>query len=548
MTRSTIRRAGLPVLGSASATPAAVEAPADAPRVALVTLGCDKNTVDSERLLARLAHGGARVTADAADADVIVINTCGFIDVAKEESVDAILDAVRLKQEGRVRAVVAMGCMVQRYKSDLETELPEVDLFLGLTEAERLVPELRARGLLRDTLQVPTMEQPLRLLSTSTRHTSHLKISEGCDHTCAFCAIPLMRGKHRSAPIDQLVREAQQLEAAGVVELNLISQDTTWYGRDILRGADPSGTEWFIGRTFAGMAGVEAGARITTMEDVIAGATGAPRRSGATFARKESTHAGREPARTRHGLLPELLAALLAGTTIPWLRLFYMYPSGIYPELVEQIAREPRIVPYIDMPIQHGSDSVLKRMRRPERQATIRERVSWLRDAIPDVALRTTVIVGFPGETDEEFEDMLSLLEEIRFDHLGAFAYSEEEDTPAAGMADQVEPAEKRERLERLLEVQRMIAQERNERWLGRDVDVLIDSITGRDMDDPAAPSGERGAIGRTACQALEIDGVVHVDGARGAKPGDFVKVTITDVLENDLKAVICDDERDADQ
>jgi ribosomal protein S12 methylthiotransferase len=225
-----------------------------------------------------------------------------------------------------------------------------------------------------------------------------------------------------------------------------------------------------------------------------------------------------------------------------------MYPSGIYPALVEQIAREPRIVPYIDMPIQHGSDSVLKRMRRPERQATIRERVSWLRDAIPDVALRTTVIVGFPGETDDEFEDMLSLLEEIRFDHLGAFAYSEEEDTPAARMTDQVEPAEKRERLERLLEVQRMIAQERNERWLGRDVDVLIDSITGRDMDDPAASSGDRGAVGRTACQALEIDGVVHVDAARGAKPGDFVNVTITDVLENDLKAVICDDERDADQ
>jgi ribosomal protein S12 methylthiotransferase len=392
------------------------------------------------------------------------------------------------------------------------------------------------------------MEQPLRLLSTSTRHTSHLKISEGCDHTCAFCAIPLMRGKHRSAPIEQLVREAQQLEAAGVVELNLISQDTTWYGRDILRGADPSGTEWFIGKTFAGMAGLEAGARITTMADVIAGATGTPARGGATFARKESTRAVREPAGARHGLLPELLAALLAGTTIPWLRLFYMYPSGIYPALVEQIAREPRIVPYIDMPIQHGSDSVLKRMRRPERQATIRERVSWLRDAIPDVALRTTVIVGFPGETDEEFEDMLNLLEEIRFDHLGAFAYSEEEDTPAARMTDQVEPAEKRERLERLLEVQRMIAQERNERWLGRDVDVLIDSITGRDMDDPAASSGERGAVGRTACQALEIDGVVHVDAARGAKPGDFVKVTITDVLENDLKAVICDDEHDADQ
>ncbi|MGH7449572.1 MAG: MiaB/RimO family radical SAM methylthiotransferase, partial [Longimicrobiales bacterium] len=424
MTIGTKRRAGLPVLGTPREVPAAaVVLQADAPRVALVTLGCDKNTVDSERLLARLAGAGARVIADAADADVVVINTCGFIDVAKEESVDAILDAVRLKGEGRVRAVVAMGCMVQRYKADLQLELPEVDLFLGLTEAERLVPELRARGLLSDRVQVSTMEQPLRLLSTSTRHTSHLKISEGCDHTCAFCAIPLMRGRHRSVPIELLVREAQQLEARGVVELNLISQDTTWYGRDILRGADASGAEWFVGRTFEGMSGHSLSGH---------GAAAAVQERSARVASART-------ARTRHGLLPELLDALLSGTTIPWLRLFYMYPSGIYPALVEQIAREPRIVPYIDMPIQHGSDSVLKRMRRPERQDTIRERAAWLRNAIPDVALRTTVIVGFPGETDDEFDDMLGLLEEIRFDHLGAFAYSEEDDTPAVRMPDQVD-------------------------------------------------------------------------------------------------------------
>ncbi|HEX2166834.1 MAG TPA: radical SAM protein, partial [Longimicrobiales bacterium] len=423
MARSTLRRAGLPVLGTQRDAPPVVDLPADAPRVGVVTLGCDKNTVDSERLLARLAGAGARVIGEAADADVIVINTCGFIDVAKEESVDAILDAVRLKQEGRVRAVVAMGCMVQRYKAELQDELPEVDLFLGLTEAETLVPELRARGLLRESA-VPTMEQPLRLLSTSTPHTSHLKISEGCDHTCAFCAIPLMRGRHRSTPIDMLVREAQQLEASGVVELNLISQDTTWYGRDILRGAESSGEEWFIGKTFAGMAGVAAGARISDLDRAVpAGKRAATAVGGARTPARGSGEA------RRHGLLPELLDALLTGTSIPWLRLFYMYPSGIYPALVEQLAREPRIVPYIDMPIQHGSDSVLKRMRRPERQATIRERVSWLRASVPDVALRTTVIVGFPGETDEEFEEMLALLEEIRFDHLGAFAYSEEEST-----------------------------------------------------------------------------------------------------------------------
>ncbi|MBR9990816.1 MAG: MiaB/RimO family radical SAM methylthiotransferase [Gemmatimonadetes bacterium] len=549
MAIGTTRRAGLPVLGAPREMPAAAaELSADATRVVLVTLGCDKNTVDSERLLARLAGAGVRVVGDASSADIVVINTCGFIDVAKEESVDAILDAVRLKQDGRIRAVVAMGCMVQRYKTELEAELPEVDLFLGLTEADRLVPELRARGLLSEQ-SVPTMEQPLRLLSTSTPHTSHLKISEGCDHTCAFCAIPLMRGKHRSTPIEALVREAQQLEAGGVVELNLISQDTTWYGRDILRGTAGTGGEWFVGRTFAGMAGFTAGARITDLDTATAAIGRAADPAGGRTrdaAAGVATATGSFPvtvagAARRHGLLPELLDALLAGTTIPWLRLFYMYPSGIYPALVEQIAREPRIVPYIDMPIQHGSDSVLKRMRRPERQATIRERVSWLREAIPDVALRTTVIVGFPGETDDEFEDMLTLLEEIRFDHLGAFSYSEEESTPAAVMPDQVDAAVKRERLERVLELQAAIAQERNERWIGREVVVLIDAVTGRDMDDPDAVTGERGAVGRTAWQALEIDGVVYIDDATGAKPGDFVKVRIVDVIETDLKAVAVD-------
>jgi len=526
-------RKQLPVLGAPAprASTARVEPHPDAPRIGLVTLGCDKNTVDSERLLARLAHAGAFVSDDLDDVDVIVINTCGFIDVAKEESIDAILDAVRMKQDGRVRAVVAMGCMVQRYKKDLQHEIPEVDLFLGLTEAELLVPKLRASGLLPSTIQVSTMEQPLRLLSTSTRHTSYLKISEGCDHTCAFCAIPLMRGKHRSTPIELLVREAQQLEQGGVVELNIISQDSTWYGRDILRGAVTEGDEWFIGKTFVGMAGDIGAAQAP-------GAAHAPGAgNGAQHALTAATLPREHHGDGRHGLLPELLEQLLRDTSIPWLRLFYMYPSGIYPELVDLIAREPRIVPYIDMPIQHGADSVLKRMRRPERQATIRERASWLRAAIPDVALRSTVIVGFPGETDEEFDSMLELLEEIRFDHLGAFSYSTEEDTRAATMDNHVDEDVKRERLERLLDVQRGITQERNDAWMGREVTVLIDSITGREMDDPDAPDILPGAMGRTARQALEIDGVVHIDEAGDAQPGDFVRARIVEVIESDLRA-----------
>lgn len=489
--------------------------PSAAVRIRLVTLGCDKNTVDSERVMARLVGAGARVSADVDDAHVVVVNTCGFIDRAKEESIDTLLEATRLKEQGDVRAVVAMGCLVQRYKDELETELPEVDLFLDLAELNRLVPELRDRGLLPAPGDfVPNMERPLRILTNRTRHTSHLKISEGCDHSCAFCAIPLMRGKFRSTPIDELVREAQELEAQGVGELNIVSQDTTWYGRDWVRGRLPrEGEEFFMGTPFEGMAGFERGAP-------EAGERARARAGGAALAPNGATK--------RRGYLPDLLQALLDETEIPWIRLFYMYPSGIYPELVEQIAREPRIVPYLDMPIQHGADPVLERMRRPERRETIRERVAWLRDAIPELTLRSTVIVGFPGETEADFEAMLDLLEEIRFDHLGAFAYSKEEATRAAKMPDQVPEAVRRERLERLMDVQRAISLERNEAWVGREADVLVDRRAMADEDGDV--------VGRTEAQALEIDGVVHVRDAPGVEPGRFVRTRIEETTgEYDL-------------
>ncbi|KPJ79894.1 MAG: hypothetical protein AMS19_10195, partial [Gemmatimonas sp. SG8_23] len=263
--------------------------------MALVTLGCDKNTVDSERMMAALVGHGARVSSEVDDAEVVIVNTCGFIQSAKEQSIETILDACALKDEGSLRAVVAVGCLVQRHGDELRREIPEVDLFMGLTELPSLVPELRSRGLLpAEDDFVPTMERPLRILSTETRHTSYLKISEGCDHTCAFCAIPLMRGLHRSQPVEELVREAAGLGAAVVKEINIVSQDTTWYGRDRRR------------------------------------------------------HDRSAP------LLPDLLRALLQGTDVPWYRLFYMYPSGMTRELVDLIAAEDRILPYLDMPIQHG--------------------------------------------------------------------------------------------------------------------------------------------------------------------------------------------------
>ncbi len=470
-------------------------------RVAVVTLGCDKNTVDTERVLARLAAAGAAIESAPERADVVLVNTCGFIETAKEESIDAILEAVRLKREGGPRAVVAMGCLVQRYADELRAEIPEVDLFVGLTEIERLVPSLRERGLL--PAEAPAMERPLLRIATHRSHSSFLKISEGCDHTCAFCAIPLMRGKHRSQPIDALVREAQELEAGGVVELNLVSQDTTWYGRDSVRLGGYVPGDPFVGR----------------MPQSLESGVGS----------RELGDGGRV------GLLHDLLRALLSETSIPWIRLFYMYPSGIRRELVDLMARDPRLLPYLDMPIQHGSDRILTAMRRPERRATILERVAHLRDAIPDVALRTTVIVGFPGETEEDFEALLDLLEEVRFDRVGAFGYSVEDGTRAASLPDRVPPEEIRERLERLSDVQRGITLERNERWVGRTVDVLVDRETGRTSSLAGVAAG---AIGRTKAQAAEIDGVVHIDGTGDVPPGTFLRARITGALEDDLIAV----------
>ena len=523
------RRAQLPVLGAPTQSAGAAVARAKAAgretvSVGFVTLGCDKNTVDSERLLARMLGAGATLAADPADADVVVVNTCGFIESAKEESIEAILDAAKLKQQGRVRAVVATGCLVQRYRGELSAEMPEVDLFLGLTDADRLVPELRRRGLL-DQQDVPMMERPLRVLTSRTPHTSYLKISEGCDHTCAFCAIPLMRGKFRSTPADVIIAEARELEAQGVVELNVVSQDTTWYGRDVARGRILEPSEYFVGATFVGMAGLEA-------PSFQLPASSEPRRhhGSSPEARSSKLEAKAQPAS-----LHALLSRLLAETDVPWLRLFYMYPSGITRELVEMMATEPRLLPYLDMPIQHGSDRMLKAMRRPERQATIRERVGWLRESIPDLSLRTTLIVGFPGETDEDFEDMLELLEEVRFDRVGAFTYSREENTRAADMAEQVPDAVMRERLERLLEAQAGISLERNERHIGRTMSLLVDRV-----------EADGTIVGRTQGQALEVDGVTVIAaragsttraGSRKLEAGSFVQARITDALEDDLIA-----------
>jgi ribosomal protein S12 methylthiotransferase len=423
-------------------------------KVGVVTLGCDKNTVDSERYLARLGVYGAEQAASLDEAEIIVVNTCGFIDAAKAESIDAIVDAGRYKTDGACRALVAIGCMIERHRSELESELPEVDLFLGTSDADRLVPELEARGVLGgEMLAHPGVRQYMGDLP----HVRYLKVSEGCDHGCAFCAIPLMRGRHRSFPLDEVVREAQLLELAGAREINLVAQDLAHYGRDLRAGTN----------------------------------------------------------------LALLLESLARETTIPWIRMLYLYSAGITQPLLGVIEREPRIVRYLDTPIQHASDAVLARMRRPERDRTIREKVARFRDAIPDVAIRTTCIVGFPGETDADFEHLLTFLEDVRFDRVGAFTYSAQEGTRAAELPDDVPDALKRERLERLTELQRSISAEKNEDRVGKRAVALVDL--------PDAASGTSRA--RLQCQADDIDGVTWIDSAQRA--GSFVEVAITEVRDD---------------
>ena len=436
-------------------------------KLGLVSLGCDKNTVDSERLFAALAgHGAQRVT-DLETADVIVVNTCGFIDAAKEESIETLLDVARLKRGG-VRAVVALGCLVEQYRDELEPALPEVDLFVGLRDVDTLIPTLQDRGLLGPRLE----DHPgVRLPIADRRHVRYLKVSEGCDHGCAFCAIPLWRGKHRSFGLDALLAEARQLEAQGTVELNLVAQDLAFYGREFRDG------------------------------------TG----------------------------LDTLLQRLLDETDIPWFRLLYIYLAGLRPSLVQLIAAEDRILPYIDMPIQHASDAVLHRMRRPERRAALIERIDGLRSAIPDLVLRTTVLVGFPGETEEEFRSLLDFMEEVEFDRLGAFAFSPQDGTRAAAMEEIYVPDDVRQaRLEETIEVQRAISARRMAREIGRIREVLVD----RHEDGRL--------IGRTRGQADDVDGVTVLEGEGEWAPGALVEAQVSAASDYDLEADVLSERRAA--
>ena len=433
-------------------------------KLAVISLGCDKATVDSERLVGDLVGHGASIVPEPPAADVILVNTCGFIDAAKQESVDTMLQVAQLKAQGQVKAVVVVGCLVERYQQELRRDIPEVDLFLGFHDLHTLVPELADRGLIAD----PVATHPgVRHYLGETPHVRYLKISEGCDHGCAFCAIPLMRGRHRSEPIERLIREAQQLETAGAREVNLVAQDLGHFGRDL----GPQG----------------------------------PR-------------------------LPDLLRALLQETAVPWFRLLYVYSAGLTDDVIDVLASEPRIVPYLDIPIQHASDQMLERMRRPERRASIRSKVSQLRAAIPDLAIRTTTIVGFPGETDDDFRTLCAFAEEMAFERLGVFTYSAQEGTRAADYADDVPEEVKRARQDELIELQRIISEDRLARFVGRETDVLVDELVAPD---------ETGVthVGRVMWQADDVDGVTHVRGGGWARVGEFVRARLDDNIDYDFHA-----------
>lgn len=421
-------------------------------KVGLVSLGCAKNLVDSEGLLAALVRSGYELTTSPAEAEIIIVNTCGFIEAAKEESIDTILEMATYKEKGRCRKLVVTGCLGQRYPQAIAREIPEVDAVLGTGALERL-PQVLAQ--LETGRRVVAVEAPggltggPRILATRPG-TAYLKIAEGCNHRCSYCVIPQLRGPLRSRPEEEVVAEARSLARRGAKEIILVAQDTTSYGLDLYGEAR----------------------------------------------------------------LPALLKKLAACAEIEWLRLLYLYPERITSELLTTMAEEPKICRYFDIPLQHVNDRLLKAMGRASRQEQVVRLLAGIRDLLPEAALRTTFIVGFPGETEAEFAELVSFVRREKFDWVGAFAYSAEEGTPAAALPGQIPEEEKTRRRDELLRVQRHISLERNRAWLGKKLAVLIEE------------AGEGRGRGRCFRQAPEVDGVTFVRG-RGLRPGQFVQVTI---------------------
>lgn len=433
-------------------------------KLLFISLGCDKNLVDSEMMMGLLHDRGYEFTDNEEEADIIVINTCGFINDAKEESIDTILEMAKYK-ENNLKALIVAGCLVERYKNEILQELPEIDAIVGTTAFDKIcdvVDDVLADKKHNELESINKMCRPdVKRIITTGGYYSYLKIAEGCDKHCTYCSIPMIRGAYRSVPMDELVKEAEYLADNGVKELIIVAQEITVYGKDL-------------------------------------------------YGEKK---------------LPELLHRLCKIPGIQWIRLLYCYPEEITDELIETIRTEKKICHYIDMPIQHASDKILKAMGRRTNNAELRNIISKLRKEIPDICLRTTLITGFPGETEEDHQILLDFIDEMEFDRLGVFTYSPEEDTKAASLDNQVDEEVKLCRKDEIMELQQEISMDKSERLVGKEIEVIIE---GKASDEDVY-------VGRSYMDAPSVDGYVFINSEEELMSGDFAKVRIVKAMEYDL-------------
>ena len=434
-------------------------------KILFISLGCDKNLVDTEVMLGMLASRGYEMTNDEQEADIIVINTCCFIHDAKEESIQNILDMAEYKKNGSAKALIVTGCMAERYRQEILDEIPEVDEVLGTTAYDRILDAVDAalagqHEVMTANLDALPLPETKRLVTTGG-HFAYLKIAEGCDKHCTYCIIPKIRGNFRSVPMERLLKEAQDLAEQGVKELILVAQETTLYGKDL-------------------------------------------------YGEKS---------------LPKLLRELCKISGIRWIRILYCYPEEITDELIQVMKEEPKICHYLDLPIQHANDTILKRMGRRTSKQELIDIVQKLRKEIPDICLRTTLITGFPGETQEQHEEVMEFIDTLEFDRLGAFTYSPEEDTPAATFEDQIDEEVKEDRQADIMELQQEIAFDKAEDMIGREVLVMIE---GKVADENAY-------VGRTYRDAPNVDGLIFINTDVELISGDFAKVKVTGALDYDL-------------
>lgn len=434
-------------------------------KLLFISLGCDKNLVDSEHMLAMISAEGIQLTNEEEEAEIIVVNSCCFISDAMEESIQTLIDLGKLKESASLKYLIVTGCLAERYTSEIHQQLPEVDAIIGTNSYDSIVEVIHQlqegkRADIKKPLEGLPQNYAGRILTTGG-HYAHLKIAEGCDKHCSYCVIPSIRGRFRSVPMEQLIQEAEELAKGGVRELILVAQETTLYGID------------------------------------------------------------------RYGkkMLPELLEKLSDISNIQWIRLQYCYPEEITPELIQTMAQNPKICHYIDIPIQHANDWILKRMGRKTTSADIRRIVSQLREAMPDIAIRTTLICGFPGESQKMHQEVLEFIQEIRFDRLGCFAYSLQENTVAATFDDQIDDEQKQRWVADVMELQQNISAEENHKMIGKELTVMIEGQVAE----------EQVYVARTYKDAPDVDGLVFVETGANLESGDFVQVKITGAHEYDL-------------